>query len=344
MVVAIELVNKMWQHKEFIHLICIIVFISVLGIITGYYISPIAALLIAITTSLIIFITLYYTKKRYSEIKRLSHYLRQISSGDDSLDIRDNHEGELSILKSEIYKVTTMLAEQRSLLQKDKIHLTNAISDISHQLKTPLTSMSMMVELLQSSTLPMKKRMEFTKTIRTQLERIEWLVSALLKLSKIDAGTAQFQREAILVRDLVDKAIETVLIPLDIKEQKVIIDGDPQAIVHADINWTSEALINIFRNAVSHTPELGELHIKFSQNPLFTEIMIRDSGPGIPKEDLPHIFKRFYRGKYAAKDSVGIGLAMAYSIIKKQDGDINVTSSQKEGTIFTLKFYHLKSS
>src|SRR5690625_3761961 len=144
----------MWQHKEFIHLICIIVFISVLGIITGYYISPIAALLIAITTSLIFFITLYYTKRRYSEIKRLSHYLRQISSGDDSLDIRDNHEGELSILKSEIYKVTLRLSEQSELLKRDKIKLTEAISDISHQLKTPLTSMTMIVDILSDLNLP----------------------------------------------------------------------------------------------------------------------------------------------------------------------------------------------
>jgi len=341
---AIGLVNNMWQHKDFIRFVFIIIVISFGGIVIGYFISPMTALLIALIITLVFAVTIYYTYKRYSDIKLLSEYLRQISSGNYSLDVRDNNEGELSILKSEIYKVTTMLAEHKTLLQADKVHLTNAISDISHQLKTPLTSMSMMADLLQSDTLPVEKRTEFTKTIRTQLERIEWLVSSLLKLSKIDAGTAQFYREDILVKDLVDLALETVLIPLDIKRQKVNIKGDPTTTVHTDINWTSEALINILRNAILHTPESEEIDIKFFQNALFTEIVVQDNGPGIPKEDLPYIFKRFYRGKNAAKDSVGIGLAMAYSIIKEQEGDINVISSEKVGTIFTIKFYHQKSS
>lgn len=329
----------MLRNKEFLRFIIIVSLISIAGIIIGYFISPQAALIIAISCSLIIFVTILFTIWRYREIKRLSKFLRQISNGDYTLDVRDNYEGELSILKSEIFKVTNMLSEQAELLQADKLHLTNAISDISHQLKTPLTSMTMMADLLNKDTLPPEKRAEFTRTIRLQLERIEWLVSALLKLSKIDAGKVQFKTETILVTDLIEKALGPLRIPIEIKALKVNIDGDPSTTVTTDMNWTAEALINLLRNAISHTPEAGELGITFSQNILFTEIIIQDTGNGIFKKDLPYIFKRFYRGENASDDSVGIGLPMAYSIVKEQNGDIEVTSSAETGTAFKVKFY-----
>src|SRR5690606_5825601 len=138
----------------------------------------------------------------------------------------DNNEGELSILKNEMYKVTVMLSEHGALLRRDKIKLTDAISDISHQLKTPLTSMMVMADLLSDAELPAVRRSEFTYNIRVQLERIEWLVSSLLKLSKIDAGTVTFKREPVLVRELIKKALDPVIIPMDIKEQKLVIQGD----------------------------------------------------------------------------------------------------------------------
>ena len=148
-----------------------------------------------ITSILLIGCSIGFTRWRYKELEKLSSYLRQISGGDYSLDVRDNYEGELSILKSDIYKVTLMLSEQGSLLRQDKIQLTDAISDISHQLKTPITSMTVMAELLSDVALPTTKRTEFTRNIHIQLQRIDWLVTSLLKLSKIDAGTVQFKKD-----------------------------------------------------------------------------------------------------------------------------------------------------
>lgn len=315
-------------------------FISLGGFaLAAMFISMEAALLMLGVSLFLISSTLIFTKWRYLEIEKLSGYLRQITSGDFTLDVRDNHEGELSILKSDIYKVTRMLSEHGTLLQEDKAKLTNAISDISHQLKTPLTSMMVMVDLLRDPQLAENKRVEFTRNIQVQLERMEWLVSSLLKLSKIDAGTIAFKKEPVMVKELVKRAVEPLLVPMDIKLQNLNIDGDENAAFTGDFNWSAEALINILKNCVEHTDEGGEISISYSENALFTEISIRDNGKGIPKDDLPYIFKRFYKGKNANDDSVGIGLAMASSMIKSQKGDIEVTSEIGVGTLFQIKFY-----
>lgn len=307
--------------------------------ITAAAIPGSAAALVLLTAVLLIGCSLLFTKWRYQEIARLSGYLRRISSGDYSLDVRDNYEGELSILKNDIYKVTLMLSEHKALLQQDKNRLTDALSDISHQLKTPLTSMMMLADLLTDAKLPDDKRAEFTRSLRIQLERMEWLVSSLLKLSKIDAGTVSFKKEPIVVRNLIDRALEPLFIIIDIKEQMVDINGDDGVTLIGDFNWTAEALINILKNCVEHTPQAGWISLSFSENALFTEITITDSGPGIAKEDIPNIFKRFFKGKNAAEGSIGIGLAMAHSIITSQNGDIEVQSEPDKGTRFRIRFY-----
>lgn len=282
---------------------------------------------------------LIFTKWRYREIEKLSVYLQQISSGSFHLDVRDNYEGELSILKSNIYKVTKMLSDHGDVLHQDKAKLTNAISDISHQLKTPLTSMMVMADLLRDKHLDDEKRAEFTRNLQIQLKRMEWLVSSLLKLSKIDAGTITFKKDKVLIRSLIQRAVEPLMVPMEIKMQSLNMKGEENAAFFGDFNWTAEALINIIKNCVEHTAEGGEISILFSENPLFSEIIISDNGKGIAKEDLPYIFKRFYKGKNASDDSVGIGLAMAHSIITSQQGDLEVTSQIGVGSTFQIKFY-----
>lgn len=170
---------------------------TVICLLTAWLVSNAAAAAVLLVSVLLTGCYLTLTAWRYLEIEKLSGYLRRISSGDYTLDVRDNHEGELSILRNEIYKVTMMLSEHGALLQADKIRLTDAISDISHQLKTPLTSMMVMADLLSDADLPAVKRAEFTNNIRLQLERIEWLISSLLKLSKLDAGTVPFKKELV---------------------------------------------------------------------------------------------------------------------------------------------------
>jgi signal transduction histidine kinase len=199
--------------------------------------------------------------------------------------------------------------------------------------------MLVMADLLSDSKLPEAKRSEFTHKIVLQLERIDWLVSSLLKLSKIDAGTAVFKKELVRVPELLEKAIEPLLIPMDIKEQSISLKGEESVSFIGDLKWSQEAFINILKNCVEHTPAGGSIDVSYTENALFTEIVIADNGSGIPKEDLPYIFKRFYKGKNAGDDSVGIGLAMAHSIISSQNGIIEVKSQEGEGTKFTIKFY-----
>ena len=319
--------------------------IAILGISILSFL--IASNLYSISVGIFVFVVIcilvccfyFFTKWRYRQLEELSSYLQRIANGDDSLDIRDNTEGELSILKNNIYKVTLMLSENSSLLQKEKLKLTDAISDISHQLKTPLTSMVVMTDLLSSPSLEEEKRREFTHNISVQLERMEWLVSSLLKLSKMDAGTIPFKKDRVLVHKLLQKAVDPILVPMDIKGQALKLIGEEDVAYIGDLNWSAEAIINILKNGVEHTEEGGEITIHFSENPLYTEIVIQDTGKGIAKKDLPYIFKRFYKGENASEDSVGIGLAMAYSIVKSQDGNIEVKSEVGVGTTFHIKFY-----
>ncbi|MDO4925779.1 MAG: HAMP domain-containing sensor histidine kinase [Turicibacter sp.] len=281
-----------------------------------------------------------YHRWRYIQIAKLSETLRRVSLGHYELEIRDNQEGELSILKSELYKVTLRLKEANELLEQETQYLADAMSDISHQLKTPLTSIRMMNELLADPNLDEQTRLMFISQNKTQLDRLQWLVSSLLKFAKLDTKTADFKQEILSVKTLIQHAIEPLMIPLEIKEQQFIVQGDECKIV-GDFQWTVEALTNIFKNAIEHTPVCGTIQVNIQENPIYTEITIKDNGEGIDKEDLPYLFKRFYRGKNANRDSVGIGLAMAKSIINEQNGDILVESILGEGTTFKLKFYKL---
>ncbi|GAB2535386.1 sensor histidine kinase [Gracilibacillus alcaliphilus] len=329
----------MLRNKEIqLFLISTIIVLSA-GIIAATFISAMAAIIVAITGSILFISYLLLLIWRYRRMTQLSQYLRQIMAGDTSLDLRDNREGELSILKNDIYKMTRMLSEQQEVLQEDKGKLTDAISDISHQLKTPLTSMTVMADLLSDPHLADKKRLEFTHNIRKQLERMDWLVSSLLKLSKIDAGTITFARDRVYVAELITDVIAPMEIPMELKEIALHVEGDRDVTFIGDKNWTKEACINILKNAIEHTSTGGMITIHFQENALYTELTIRDDGKGIAKRDLPYIFQRFYKGDQAADGSVGIGLAMAYTIITNQHGDIEVTSQIDQGTAFLIKFY-----
>ncbi|HKL98699.1 MAG TPA: HAMP domain-containing sensor histidine kinase [Mobilitalea sp.] len=329
----------MLRNKDFKVMIIILSFITISGVILAFLIDPLAVVLLLLMALLMMSIIIVYTQKRYCDIDNLSKYLRKIYNGDYSLDIRDNMEGELSILRNDVYKVTLILSKQNELLKSEKEQLATALSDISHQLKTPLTSMMVMADILSRDKLESEKRKEFTKNLMQQLERMEWLLTSLLKLSRLDAGTVEFKKETIPVERLVRQAVKPLLIPMELKEQELIIKGDSLVTFVGDLNWTSEALINILKNCMEHTRIGGSISIIYGENPLYTEIVISDNGSGIANDDLPFIFKRFFRGKNAGDESVGIGLAMAKSIITSQNGDTSATSQLNQGTKFSVKFY-----
>ncbi len=329
----------MLRNREYRNMLIAIIVIITVGVITAFFLNSAAGIMILLSDSFLVAVFLYFTICRYRELKKLTIYLRQLSGGDYSLDIRDNSEGELSILKNEIYKVTQILSKQAELLKTEKGQLADAISDISHQLKTPLTSMRVMTDLLNNENIIPGKRKEFTKNLELQLNRMEWLLSSLLKLSKIDAGTVIFKKEEVRVTELIQRAIKPMLIPMELKEQNLILEGEESITFLGDLNWTTEAFINILKNCIEHTQIGGEIRISYDENPIYTEIIITDNGSGIEKKDLPFIFRRFYKGKNAGDDSVGIGLAMADSIISGQSGNISVISKEQQGTSFYVKFY-----
>lgn len=281
-----------------------------------------------------------YLYRREKKIRAITEYLKEIEKQQYSLKIQENEEGELSYLQNEIYKITVMLKESAQKLSQDKIYLSNALSDISHQIKTPLTSISVLLDILKENTnLPEEKRQEFLFEISRQIEWIHWLVISLLKLSKFDAGTVELKKETILIQNLIKEVIQNLSIPLEIKNQTIQMQGDPSSSFIGDFHWTAEAIINIIKNCMEHTEEGKTIQVSFKENALFTQIIIKDSGEGIAKEDLPYIFQRFYKGKNAGKDSFGIGLALAKAIIQNQGGDISVKSKKGEGTTFFVTIY-----
>lgn len=332
----------MWRNKELIYYYSALISLMLVGVIGVYYFNRQAGNWILMISVLVFGLQFLFYKWRYLQIAKLSQHLRQVSLGHYDLDLRDNQEGELSILKSEIYKVTLCLRESAELLENEKLILNDAISDISHQLKTPLTSMRIMNDLLLNPSLDPNRRVEFALQTQNQLSRLEWLVSSLLKLSKLESKTIVFKKDNLLVSKLVHRVVEPFQIGIEIKEQALKIEGEDYQLT-ADFHWTCEALTNVLKNAIEHTPIGGNITICYSTNPIFNEIIIRNTGKGIDREDLPYLFKRFYRGKNAHSNSVGIGLAMAKSIMLAQGGDITVESEEGIGASFHLKFYKTTS-
>ncbi len=276
-------------------------------------------------------------KKRNDKINELNNYLSLMCSGNFDLKINDNTEGEISILKNNLYKIMTLLKSQNDELENEKVYLADSIADISHQLKTPLTSMMVMSDLLLDET-DENKRKEFLSIITTQLDKMKWLITNLLKISKLDAGTTQFKREDISINDVLAQSLKPFSVTLDIKQIKVV-NTVEDFIFKGDDNWTSEAVENIIKNCIEHTDDGGTLTFYTQRTNVYNSLFIVDNCCGITKEDLPHIFERFYHGKNSSSESVGIGLALAKTVLEKEKGDIIVSSKIGEGSKFEVRFY-----
>lgn len=280
---------------------------------------------------------LIFIKNQYRKINKIDKYMNKILNNDYSLDIRDYVEGDISTLKNDIYKMTIKLKEQTELSIKDKKYLEETLADISHQIKTPLTSMYVINDVLSDNDLDKKSQIEFLNKNRNQLERIEWLVTTLLKISRLDSGMVTLKRDNINIEDLINRTIEPIKIMAEIKNISIKTDIETSNF-YLDFNWTLEALTNILKNACEHTNNNGSIKIEVTENPLYLNIKIIDNGVGISESDKKHIFDRFYKGK-TNKDSIGIGLNMAKKIINLQNGEIECISKINEGTTFDIKFY-----
>lgn len=280
-----------------------------------------------------------YQRRRNQKVDEFVQYIRRIEQGVYQIPLDENEEEELSELKNELYKITVMLRETAELSKKQKRALSDSVSDISHQLKTPLTSCLILLDNMAESThMEEGTRRQFVAEITRQLTSVNWLVQVLLKLSRLDAGVVELKEEEIRIQQLLEQAIDKVALLAEWKEISIQISGEMQAVIRGDERWLQEAFINLIKNAIEHSPAKREIQITVEDNQVYTGVRIRDYGCGISMEEQKHIFERFYRSSTAKEDSVGIGLALAQEIIKRGNGSLTVESVVGQGTTFLIKF------
>ena len=287
----------------------------------------------------IILVYTIYIRKQNQKLKNLDNYCKEILKGNYLLDLKEEDESDFSKLKNDIYDMTIMLKEKNGLLEKNNKDIEKLIADISHQLKTPLTSLNLINDILYTD-LPEEKKIEFLDSSQKELEKINWLIKTVLNIAKLDSKTLILAKNNENAYNLCLEVKNNFKAMCEIHHADIEIVSNKEETINCDKKWTIEAMNNIVKNAIEHGAK--SITIKIEENTIYTKIIIRDNGEGIDKEDLGHIFDRFYKAKNSKESSLGIGLAFCKSIIRNQDGDIRVKSSKKEKdtwTEFTIKLY-----
>lgn len=276
--------------------------------------------------------------RRRKRIQALTAYLKSVNAGHAGSFTR--MEDEFSFLEDEIYKTTTALNSAKEIAVKNHEVLEARIADIAHQLKTPLTSMSLMTDLLEEY--QTQETLEYYNRLTSQITRLQNLVSGLLALAKLDSHGIVLEKKQFRIQDLIDISVETVKQMFTQKQIQLLISKElkQDTWICGDLEWTSEAVVNVLKNCWEHTPQNGKIFVSWSHNPLYVQLIIEDSGTGFTKEDLPHLFERFYRGTNSAKDSAGIGLALSKLIMEQQNGHILAENSLQGHARFIFKWYH----
>ncbi len=328
---------KILKNAELSLSLKLMLLITVLGSVYGFSRDSLTGAVFLSSGLMMSVIHLICNAYRLSRLKAMSIDVGRILHGDEDVNFNAYTEGETAILECELSKMTIMLREQQQNLKNDKVYLADSLADISHQLRTPLTSLNLINSLLSRPDCTEEKRRELMIEMRGLLGRIDWLITALLNMSKLDAGTVKFRQETISMKDFLSKATMPIQIPMELREQKLIIEADGE--FSGDIHWTCEAVGNIIKNCMEHTPDGGRITVIGNDNPLYTEIVITDTGCGISKEDLPHIFERFYKGKDSGDSSYGIGLALARKIVTSQNGTLKAFDPPGGGAGFEMRFY-----
>ena len=299
------------------------------------------AVLCLLTGGIVFVILLFYDRRQKKLTAELTDYLSRLNSGKYDMDISSNGEDSFSRLKNEIYRTTVRLREQSERSRQDKINLKNSISDISHQIKTPLTSISVMLDRISNDRdMSNDIKRKLLTDVKHSSNYIISLVQSLLTLSRLDADSITMKHEDVSVGELLGMCRERTEILAELGEVTVKVQDCGNISLKCDKKWMSEAITNILKNCIEHTPSGGYVTMSASQNKLFTEITVRDTGNGIPKNELPHIFERFYKGSCSDENSIGIGLSLAKTIIEKNNGYISVKSNVNEGSCFSLKIFH----
>lgn len=282
---------------------------------------------------LFLFTLWYWRKKETAQINALTEYLENVNTGGTGL-LLDTRENVFSQLQDEIYKTVTMLHHTRDAALKAKNNFAENLSNIAHQLKTPITSISLSAQMMEKNPSP-----EYPKQIRQQLSRLTYLEEALLLLSRIDAGTLPLEKKAVDVFTVLMLAADHLQEVCRAADVTVDIPESGEMIIYADLDWTMEAILNLLKNCMEHTPPGGTVHCRYEQNPLYTQIRIWDTGTGFAKEDIPHLFERFYRGQNAKDGGIGIGLSLSKAIMERQNGTVRAENLVNGGACFEIRLY-----
>lgn len=327
----------MLRNREFRQFAILFFLIAAAAVTLGFAINTAAGILAIASATAFGTAFFAFTKARYKSIAQISDQIDLVLHNADYLYIGESDEGELSILQSEIKKMTLRIREQNNALKREKEHLADSLADIAHQLRTPLTSVNLILSLLENNP-DENERKALIRETKELFVQMDWLLTSLLKLSRLDAGIVVFQGEQIDVNTLISAALHPFLIPMELHDIALQIDVPKGTIIQGDSGWLSEAIQNILKNCMESAGDNGKIEIVCEDNPLYTEIAIHDSGGGFEKEDLPCLFDRFYRGKNAGVTGYGIGLALCKMIITRQGGTITAKNHPQGGAIFSIRF------
>ena len=303
------------------------------------FFSAPCAVIAAVTSAIFLVFYEWLFAQRRDNVMKLCDDIDRILRNDDTISFDEYKEGELSVLSADIHKMTIRLREQNAALLTEKQFAKEALEDISHQLRTPLTSVMMILGLMNDSGLTEQERMEYLRDLYELLARMKWLIETMLSLSRIEADAVKFAKNTVSCRELIAQSIETVSVTAELKsvEIRTEINGEPEFI--GDLHYTSEAIVNLLKNAIEHTPQGGTVTVTANGSNISSNITIADTGEGIPEKELPHIFERFYRSSEYTKNGFGIGLAFAKKVISAQDGSLKAANHKPHGAMFDIHFY-----
>lgn len=331
----------MLKNKEIRRYVAVTLVITIVVCAAAYFFHIPAVETAIMMAVLLMGLWLFDMAGRYRHMEKMAQEIDLILHGKENTMLSEYKEGDISILRNEIAKMTVMLRQQAEQLGCEKVKLADSLADISHQIRTPLTSLNLMLETLKNEK-DEEQRVRLIFDMRRQFERIDGLVVSLLKLAKMDAGTIKLKRVQVKLDELVHLSLQPLEIMFELKGivTRINVDGEYMG----DMEWSREALTNVLKNCMEHTDEGGTISIAGYENAVHTELVIEDTGSGISVDDIPHIFERFYKGKNSKSDSYGIGLALARSIIAEQNGVIkaeNVINSDGKiyGARFIIRFY-----
>lgn len=326
----------MLRNPELARFALLLAVLSGAFVTAGFLLCPAAGVLALISGAVYVLAFSLFTRARYQRIALLSERIDQ-ALHDAELCFDEMEEGELAILQNEIGKMVLRIRTQNEALQREKTHLADSLADVAHQLRTPLTSANILLTLLADEA-DERRRKALLRDVEQSFLQMEWLLSSLLKLSRLDAGIVLFQQERVQVETLFTAALRPLLIPLELRNITIKTAVPEGAALFGDFQWLCEALGNILKNCMGQAGENGSISLSCEDTLLYTELTIRDSGPGFSQEDLPHLFERFYRGKSADPDGYGIGLSLCRTIITRQGGTIRAKNHPQGGAVFAIRF------